>query len=122
MAQTPSQKEAVELAATVQSSPPRITLAWPAFAGANNYTLYRKSKAQQAWGNSIANLGGSVGQYVDNSVVVGEYYEYKVVRTGGGTGTGYIASGIDLPPVDDRGVMVLLVASNLATGLTTELQ
>ncbi|MCC6840972.1 MAG: hypothetical protein IT230_12515, partial [Flavobacteriales bacterium] len=122
MAQTPSQKEAVELAAVVQSSPPRITLSWAPFASATNYSIYRKTKGQQSWGNSIASLGGSIGQYVDNTAAIGEYYEYKVVRSGGGTGTGYIASGIDVAPVDDRGLMILLVADNLANGLTAELQ
>ncbi len=122
LAQTPSQREAVELAATVQASPARITLSWPAFAGATNYTVYRKTKEQQTWGSSVASLGGSTTQYTDNNVATGVYYEYKVVRTGGGTGSGYLATGIDLAPVEDRGVMVLLVASNLANGLVDELQ
>ena len=121
LAQSYSQAAAVQMSATVQSSPPRITVQWEPYASATNYTVFRKLKDQQSWGSSVASVGGSVNQYVDNNVSVGVYYEYKVVRTAGTTGTGYIASGINLDPVEDRGVMVLLVDNEISGGLTSEL-
>jgi hypothetical protein len=121
-AQSYSEANAVQMAATVQSSPPSITISWQPYASATNYTVYRKLKGAQSWGSSLASLSGSTNQYVDNGVSVGTYYEYKVVRTAGTTGTGYIASGINLPIVNDRGVMVLLVDNEIAGGLTSELQ
>ncbi len=121
VAQSYSQKEAVQMAATVQATPPRITVSWAPFASATGYQVYRKLKGDQSWGSSLASLGGTTNQYVDNNVSVGIYYEYKVVRTGGGTGTGYIASGINLEPVEDRGVMILLVEAAKASGLSAEL-
>ena len=120
-AQSYSEAEAVQMSAIVQNDPARITISWSPYATATNYKVYRKLKDQQTWGSSLANVGGSVNQFVDNDVSVGVYYEYKVVRTAGGTGTGYIASGIDVGPVEDRGVMVLLVDNDIAGGLTTEL-
>ncbi|MBS1568055.1 MAG: hypothetical protein JST45_01305, partial [Bacteroidetes bacterium] len=121
LAQSYSQAASVQMSATVQSSPARITVQWQPYASATNYTVYRKLKDQQTWGSSVASVGGSVNQYVDNDVSVGVYYEYKVVRTAGTTGTGYISSGINLDPVEDRGVMVLLVDNDISGGLTSEL-
>ncbi|MEO8734361.1 MAG: hypothetical protein ABI373_08520, partial [Flavobacteriales bacterium] len=59
--------------------------------------------------------------YADNSVSTNTYYEYKVVRSGNGNGTGYIASGINLAPVEHRGTIILLVDNTLTSGLTSEL-
>ena len=121
-AQSYSVANAVQLAAAVQSTPARITISWEPFSSATGYQVFRKLKGDQGWGNSLASLGGSTNQYVDNNVSAGIYYEYKVVRTAGGTATGYIASGIDVPFVEDRGVMILLVDNNVAGTLATELQ
>ncbi|MBK7246906.1 MAG: hypothetical protein IPI05_04445 [Flavobacteriales bacterium] len=96
-------------------------MSWEPYGTATGYTVYRKLKDGQSWGSSIASLGGSTNQLVDNNVSVGIYYEYKVVRSAGVTGTGYIASGIDVAAVDNRGVMVLLVDNDIAGGLTAEL-
>src|SRR5690606_29306459 len=121
-AQSASVADAVQLSASVQQAPPRITLSWQPFASASGYQVYRKLKGDQGWGNSTATLGGSTNEYVDNNVSVGVYYEYKVVRSAARTGIGYVASGIDVAPVEDRGVMVLLVDNDIAAGLATELQ
>lgn len=121
-AQSYSVANAVQLAAAVQSTPARITISWEPYPSATGYQIFRKLKGDQGWGNSLASLGGSTNQYVDNNVSAGIYYEYKVVRTAGGTATGYIASGIDVPFVEDRGVMILLVDNNVAGTLATELQ
>jgi hypothetical protein len=121
MAQTPSLNDAVELAATVQTNPARITISWQPHAGANNYTIYRKLKADQSWGGSIGSLGGSSSQFADNNVAIGTYYEYKITRSGGGNGTGYIASGIELAAVENRGKLILLVDNDIKNGITSEL-
>jgi hypothetical protein len=101
--------------------PARITISWESYPGATNYTIYRKLKDAQSWGSSIGSVGGSVNQFADNNVGVGTYYEYKVVRTAGNVGTGYVASGIELAAVENRGKMVLLVDNDIKNGLTTEL-
>src|SRR5262249_3241972 len=51
----------------------------------------------------------------------GTRYEYQVLRSAGVTGYGYIASGIDVPLVDDRGKVVLVVDSSMSAPLATEL-
>ena len=113
----------VQITASVQSSPPKITLAWAQDQyGANSYTVYRKAPADTAWGPGTT-LAGSVTTFTDNSVAVGSTYEYKIVKaaTVGYTGYGYIHTGINAPLIDNRGKVVLVVDDTHAAGLSTEL-
>ncbi|MBL7964598.1 MAG: thrombospondin type 3 repeat-containing protein, partial [Flavobacteriales bacterium] len=110
------------MSAAVQVSPARITLTWPAFSGATSYTIYRKLKTDTGWGSVLGTVTGSATQFIDNGVTVGVYYEYRVVRSSSsGSGTGYIASGIQLPVVETRGKIILLVDNTLAPQLVPEL-
>src|SRR5438552_6003944 len=71
---------AVQISATVQSSPPQILLQWlPDPYGANSYTVYRKSKSAVSWGSGVA-LSGSASNYTDAGVVAGSAYEYQVIK------------------------------------------
>src|SRR5579872_1056465 len=65
----------VQVSATVQSSPSRITLNWPQdqYMLPNSYTIYRKASSDTNWGNGIT-LPGTVTSYVDNNVSVGTPY------------------------------------------------
>ncbi|MCB0793509.1 MAG: fibronectin type III domain-containing protein, partial [Flavobacteriales bacterium] len=120
--QTHSDRNSVELSASVQSNPPRITLQWESFPNTTGFTVYRKLKSATSWGSILATPAASSTQYQDNSVAVGQYYEYKVVRNATlGTGYGYIATGIEVPPVEYRGKLILLVDNTLASQLTAEL-
>ena len=113
----------VQVSASVQSSPPRITLSWPQDPyGANSYTVYRKSKDASSWAGGTT-LSGSATSYVDNNVASGASYEYQVVKSAslGYTGYGYIYAGIDVPLVDSRGKVILVVDSSQAASLATEL-
>jgi len=113
----------VELIAAVQSSPPRITLNWVANPGATGYTIYRKLKPENAWGQAIATLPGNETQYVDGSVETGISYEYKVVRTATNyTGYGYINAGIETPAIENRGTLILVVDDTFSGPLSGELQ
>src|SRR5438874_2713943 len=100
---------AVQITATVQTSPPQITLHWEADPyGANNYTVYRKAKDATSWGGGTA-LAGSASSFVDNNAANGSAYEYAIVKSGslGYIGYGYIYAGINAPLVDNRGTVVL---------------
>ncbi len=122
VAQTASQKAAVQLSATGQAATPSITLAWTSMASTTSITIYRKLKTATSWGSAIATPATTATSYVDGGVAVGTAYEYKVVRVAGGvTGSGYISAGIQLPPVDYRGKMILLVDNTFSTSLSTEL-
>ena len=112
---------AVQVTAVVQSSPARITLAWPAFAGATSHTVYRKAWGTSAWGTALATLAGTATGYTDNAVTVGTAYEYQVQRSASVTGWGYLATGIALPLVEDRGKVVLVVDASMSAALSSEL-
>jgi hypothetical protein len=115
---------AVQISAQVQAWPPQITLNWePDPYGATNYTVYRKLKADTAWGAPLAYLTGDSTNYTDATVLIGTPYEYQIVKAAslGYTGYGYIFSGIDVPAIEQRGIVVLLVASESTVGLDSEL-
>lgn len=122
VAQSSSEKAAVRIVATVQASPASITLNWASLASTTSLTIYRKMKTGTSWGSAVATPSASALTWTDNSVSVGSNYEYKIVRVAGGvTGIGYISTGIQLPVVDNRGKIILLVDNTLTSPLATEL-
>jgi hypothetical protein len=113
---------AVQVSASVQTSPPQIVLAWPADRGASGYTVYRKAIGAATWGNSLASLGADSISYADANVVVGSNYEYRLSKAASGySGEGYVYAGIQTPLVDSRGKIVLLVDSTQSSSLSNEL-
>ncbi|HEY3323601.1 MAG TPA: PA14 domain-containing protein [Planctomycetota bacterium] len=118
---TTSADYAVQVSATVQVSPPSITLSWPAGADATGFTVYRKAPGSTSWGSGTG-LGMST-TYTDSNVSVGSCYEYQIVKnTGAGyTGYGYITAGIQVPLVDSRGKIVLIVDNTYCSPLATQL-
>ncbi len=118
---------AVQIGATVQVSPPQITLSWePDQYGANSYTIYRKAKDANSWGAPLTTLSGSAGSFTDTSVVVGSTYEYGIVKvvvvtTPNYTGYGYIYTGVNAALTENRGKLLLVVATNSTASLATEL-
>ena len=116
------QDASVEMTAVVQAYPPKITLKWNANASTTQYTLYRKLKSDPAWGSVMTTLPGNAIQFMDLSVSPGISYEYKLVRTASGfTGYGYINSGINIPAVEERGKIILLVDNTFTSSCATEL-
>lgn len=127
-AQNPTPKDcSVELWATVQTSPPQITLNWLPNVGTTNYAVDRKLKDASVWIPLAATLSGTTTQYVDDSVSVGVNYEYRVRRTASTgaviyTGYGYINSGIEIPVTENRGKLILLIADNFSVSLAPEIK
>src|SRR5882757_9502778 len=106
---------AVQASATVQSSPPQITLSWttgPLSAGTTGYAVSRKDADATAW-TPLISLPATTTSYTDTNVTAGHLYEYQIVRQSPLlTAYGYLASGIDLPVVDSRGKVILVVDSS----------
>src|SRR5215831_15397508 len=56
----------VQATAVIQASPPQILLSWePDKFGANSFTIYRKAKADTAWGAPIVTLPGTATNFTD---------------------------------------------------------
>jgi hypothetical protein len=113
----------VEISATVQTSPPQITLHWENddIYGVTNFTIYRKAKDATSW-NFLTSLNGSTFSWTDPNVSVGSTYEYQIFKGASGhVGYGYIYSGINASLIENRGKLVLMVATNGLDSLSNEL-
>jgi len=90
---------AVQISATVEISPPQITLQWETDPyGAANYTIFRKTRDATSWGNGIS-LPGSASRYTNVDVTFGSAYEYQIIKNAslGYMGSGYIYAGLATP-------------------------
>ena len=113
----------VQASATVQAAPPQITLNWPQdqYTVPNTYTVYRKAPGDGSWGAGTT-LAGTTTSYTDNNVAAGTAYEYQIVKVGPAyTGYGYVYAGINLPMVDSRGKLLLVVDNTYAANMASEL-
>jgi hypothetical protein len=114
---------AVQVQAVVNSAPAAIELNWVQDSSnlPLSYTVYRKSPDTTDWGVGTV-LPGTATQYSDTSVVRGMVYEYQIVRTTSTyKGFGYIQSGIEIPLVESRGTVVLMVDNSMSGPLAAEL-
>ena len=117
----------VELWTDVQAAPPTVTINWVPNIGTTNYAIDRKPKNGTTWTSLSPTNPSTTTQFVDNTVSLGVHYEYRVVRTAtvGATtypGYGYINSGIEIPEVESRGKLILLIANNFSTTLAPEIK
>ena len=118
-----SAKYAVQVSAKVQEKPAQITLSWTEDKSAFSHTLYRRFMGEKQWNPvPVAALDGNAAGFVDNKVKPGVIYEYRIDRSGSGyIGRGYICAGINIPAVEARGRLILLVEKSVAGQLKNEL-
>lgn len=120
-----SAKYSVRVSAKVRKEPPQIQLQWPkAPSPCQAHVIYRRFFGARKWSSTpAAVLNGDATDFTDNKVQPGVQYEYRVDRLASGyIGRGYLCAGIELPAVDDRGGVLLLVESSVAPKLAKELE
>ena len=113
----------VQLSVSVQTDPPAIRLSWPQdhCTVPTGYEIYRKSPDGSWWGQASW-LPGRTTTYLDTNIAVGTAYEYQVVKnTPRYNGYGYICAGIQLPIVENRGKLLLVVDKTYEQELSDEL-
>lgn len=120
------------LSATVQESPPSITLTFhkpgpsiPSGPNGGGYYVYRKLRDGTSWGDPVATVAAGATSYVDTAVSVGVAYEYKVAiptYSPLGAAANYIIVGIRVDQTAPRGRVVLVVSQTIADGLPAELE
>jgi Carbohydrate family 9 binding domain-like/Bacterial Ig domain len=116
-------KYAVMVSAEVKNKPPQITLEWTK-EKSFSYTVYRRFAGEKQWSSTpAASFDGNASKYVDKKVKTGILYEYRIDRAGNGfIGRGYISCGINIPLVEQRGKVILLVDKSVAPALKQELK
>jgi Bacterial Ig-like domain (group 3)/Chitobiase/beta-hexosaminidase C-terminal domain/Calx-beta domain len=116
----------------VSTNPAQITLQWDSvqtYGGLVNRNLYRRAKGDTAWGSPIWSITSASAStplsYSDTSVVAGAAYEYciQTYLTSGNSqdGIGTVSGGINVPVVDNRGKILLLVDASQSVSLSNEL-
>lgn len=116
----------IRVTATTSPTKPYITLNWPAISGATgNVTIYRRAKGSSTW-VSIATPAANALAYADNdsALALGVAYEYSLRCSSStvGTATGAIVAGSNIPIVESRGKVILLVDSSMTTSLSSEIK
>jgi len=123
VAQTYSHDRSVQMWATASASPTSITLNWLTHSTVTGYQVFRKLKGGTSWGSALASVPGANNSWTDGTAQLNTNYEYKVVRStsGYGTGYGYVNAAINLDMVEFRGKLVLVVDNTFQTALATQL-
>ena len=111
----------IDIQAQTVKATPAIVLSWPLRSDIKNYALQRKSTGTPIVSVTLA--AASTG-YTDNSAVAGVAYEYKVIGyppiSGAPTAYGSILSGIEVPMVESRSSVLLVVASDIVSSTSTK--
>lgn len=114
----------VELGAAVQTNSPVVTLYWNSASHTTNYLVYRRDIGAPSWGSPVANCAPTVTSYVDPTAVAGQAYEYIIRRNRTNApyaAYGTIVAGCNLPLVEDRGRVILLVDNTMLLSLGPEI-
>jgi len=117
---------AVELAATVMAKPPRIALSWsPGALADTQIEVQRKICAAPSFvGPPKAILPAGTTAWVDEDIVPGIAYDYFVERKIVGNGwqsAGFLRAGAELPLIEDRGQIALVVDGSIESSLSAEI-
>lgn len=115
-----SHQNAVMMDAQLANGNTAILLSWESDPVATQYSLYRRNYGSGSWGSVIATPSGTETSYLDNTVVSGQQYEYRIIRSSTTTGYGYVVAGIDTEIDYDPGVLLLVVDDYFLPALQTE--
>lgn len=120
-----NKNQSIKLVATTAQDPAQITLNW--VTKEDVFQVYRKIDGQSVWGEPL--YVGNETTYIDNSIDSGVRYEYMVRRRDISRHKGnvhvdraYLLTGVDLPPVDERGILLLIVEESAAQELVAEIE
>jgi hypothetical protein len=121
-----SRGASVLVSVEVRPQPPRLRLVWAPEPQAEEFIIFRKLVGASDWGRPLARLEGTVTSWDDLSAQSGVAYEYAVVKRyrlygRDYLGAGYVCAGVQVPMIDRRGTVLLVVDRTRAPGLRPEL-
>lgn len=118
---------AIDLKADVSPTPPHITLSWTLRQNANitAQEVFRRAKGAVSWGTAVATLTTTSTSWADATAQPGIEYEYWMKRTytsiSPAVALGYITAGYQLPMIEDRGKLLLVIDDTMLTTLAPEI-
>ncbi len=122
-------RQSVIMQAEVNENQAQIKLSWVFDPENGGYTIWRKTDDQIFWGDSLIYLNPASTTWTDTSVTQGVRYEYQILKSlpafpyGNGTpnyGSGYISSGIKIPPNHHRGACLVVIDKRFELTLALE--
>lgn len=124
-AQDNNQYRIIQITTQIQKNPLALKFTWPAIDKGTKITIFRKSKDATNWdlNSPLATLAGSATSYSDNTIILGQDYEYFF--RGYGTDVNpytYIYGGVEVAEVDNRGKIILIVDDRFSSSLEVELK
>lgn len=123
-------RQTVILEASVEENPPKISFQWVLDTANGGYTIWRKSKDDLTWVDSLTSIGPGSVAWEDTTVILGKGYEYQFIKSlpafpyGNGTpnfGSGYIYSGIRVAATHHRGACLVVIDSTFKQSLAFEI-
>ena len=119
-------------AETISKPSPAIVLKWKPDPAVRSWAIYRRPIGVEGfdrWGSELKahlDLGAKEVRYVDTEVEIGCAYEYRIDKVGTSNGRDFTAStfilvGLEEPPVEMRGKLILLIDDRFAEELRPEL-
>jgi hypothetical protein len=100
-----------------------IVITWPR-QNVRSITVQRKLVSEKQWSASIAHLPGDATNFEDSDIHKGIAYEYQFTgplrEDGDRTAYGYICAGIEVPAIERRGKIALIVDDRFSDALAEE--
>ncbi len=124
-AQTPGINSSVQISAVVDQNGNAIDVQWNAVADADNYNVYRKVEGTNNWSTLATYLSPSTLNFLDTNVSPGISYEYKIKcnrLANTKEAFGYINASGQLPMVESRGRILLLIDNHFQNTLSFEIE
>src|SRR5437867_2145601 len=110
--------------ATVQETPPNITIHWTADSRSQHFYISRRVLGDDQW-KLVKTLLGSETSYTDNAVTAGTAYEYRILdstKTDSVYATfGFLSSGVNVQYPFSPGAVVLLIDKTYLSPLANEI-
>ena len=121
-----AQDFAVDLKALPSTSAPHLTLTWAQRqqAAVTAQRVHRRAKGATTW-TLQTTLGTGDTSWPDPTAALGVEYEYWLERTYTGLfpsrPLGFLAAGAHVPPIEERGTLLLVVDNTMTTPLAREI-
>lgn len=120
--QSYSYLNSVPINAQVVNTNTAIQLNWENDTNASQYTLNRRDYGSSSWGGVISTQGAGQNTYIDNTVIAGQKYEYRIIRNSTNTAFGYICAGIETDIDFNPGILIMLVDDYFLPVLQQEIE